>query len=204
MIERYLLSALICLIAAAFMPACEKGYGKVDQGRVIDFDREKGTVTFVRDLKTDPGNPEYTHLPPVTYTLPKNSADIGAEPKAGYRIKLDTMKSQVIVYDPVSKTFRTIDYKVVGQTEGVENNDPLVYDKAAAKDKDFPVIDKAAKTITTYSRRQKILTTFTVADQFLELPVKTWEAGDDVRIDYKEDGKALKLTNMSRTANYGK
>ena len=204
MIRKCMLMALFCITTIAFMSGCGKDYGKVDQGRVIEFDKEKGTVTFIRDLKTDPGNPEYTQLPPLTYTLPKNYGDNGSEPKTGYRMKLDTKKSQIIIFEPNAKNFKTIDYKVVKQTDGVEKDDSFVYDKATGKAKEFPVIDKLAKTITIYSRRQKILTTFAVADKYLELPAKTWEAGDDVRIDYKEDGKALRLTNISRMDSYRK
>jgi len=199
MIRKSMLIALFCVTLLAVIFGCGKDYGKVDQGRVIEFDREKGTVTLIRDLKIDPGNPEYTHLPPLTYTLPKNAGDIGAEPKTGYRLKLDTKKSQIIIFDPTAKNFKTIDYKLLKQWDGVEKNNPLVYDKSVGKAKEFPVIDKMAKTITIYSRRQKILTTFTVPDEYLALPANTWDAGDDVRIDYKEDGKALKLTNISRT-----
>jgi hypothetical protein len=204
MIKKCILIALFCLTAAALIFGCSKDYGKVDQGRVIDFDREKGTVTLIRDLKTDPGNPEYTQLPPLTYTLPKNYGDVGSEPKTGYRMKLDAKKSQIIIFEPNVKNFKTIDYKLIKKTDGVEKDDPFVYDKATGKEKEFPVIDKSAKTITIYSRRQKILTTFAVADEYLELPAKTWEAGDDVRIDYKEDGKALRFTNISRTDSYNK
>ena len=204
MIRKCMLIALLCITSAAFMSGCGKDYGKVDQGRVIEFDKEKGTVTLIRDLKTDPGNPEYTYLPPLTYSLPKNSGDIGAEPKTGYRMKLDTKKSQIIIFEPTAKSFKTIGYKLVRQKDGVEKDDPLVYDKVAGKTKEFPVIDNAAKTVTIYSRRQKILTTFTVPDEYLALPAKTWEAGDDVRIDYREDGNALKFTNISRTENYKK
>ena len=199
-----MLIAVLFIASVALMFGCGKDYGKVDQGRVIEYDREKGTVTLIRDLKTDPGNPEYTHLPPLTYTLPKNQGDISAEPKTGYRMKLDTKKSQIIIFEPTTKSFKTIDYKLVKQLDNIEKDDPLVFDKAAGKEKEFPVIDKMAKTITIYSRRQKILTTFTVPEEYLTLPTKTWEAGDDVRIDYKEDGKALRFTNISRMNNYKK
>ncbi len=204
MIRKFMVISLFCITTIAFMSGCSKDYGKVDQGRAIEFDKEKGTITLIRDLKTDPGNPEYTQLPPVTYALPKNYGDIGNEPKTGYRMKLDTKKSQIIIFEPNAKNFKTIDYKLVKQTDGVEKDDPIVYEKATGKAKEFPVIDKLAKTITIYSRRQKILTTFAVADVYMELPAKTWEAGDDVRIDYKEDGKALRVTNLSRMDSYKK
>ncbi len=56
--------------------------------------------------------------------------------------------------------------------------------------KKFPQVDKAKKAITIYSGRQKLLTTFSVPDEYLSLPDNTWEAGDEVRIYYKEPGKA--------------
>ncbi|HMK60173.1 MAG TPA: DUF4881 domain-containing protein [Dissulfurispiraceae bacterium] len=205
MIRKHVFAAIIfCFVSTLLMFGCGKNYGKVDQGRVIEFDRDKGTVTLIRDVKTDPGNPEYTYLPPLTYFLPKDAADAGVEPKAGYRMKLDAAHNRIIIFDPAAKNFRTIDYKLVKQTENVEKNDPLVFDRLAGKDKDFPLIDNTAKTITVYSRRQKLVTTFSVADEYLSMPPKTWEAGDDVRINYREDGKALKLTNLSRTESYKK
>ena len=199
-----ILTTLLCILTVVLLTSCGKGYGKVDQGRAIEYDREKGTITLIRDLKTDPGNPEYSHLPAVIYSLPKNQADIGAEPKTGYRLKLDTKKSQIKIFDPGTGQFRTIDYKLIKQLDGIEKDSPLVFDKASGKTREFPVIDKEAKTITTYSGRQKILTTFSVADEYLSLPAKTWEAGDDVRIEYKEDGKALKFANLTRTDSYRK
>ncbi|HMK56749.1 MAG TPA: DUF4881 domain-containing protein [Dissulfurispiraceae bacterium] len=204
MIRKVMLAIMLCIVSALFMSGCGRDYGKVDQGRVIEFDRDRGTVTMIRDVKTDPGNPEYTYLPPLTYSLPKNVSDIGAEPKTGYRMKLDAANARIIIFDPVTKNFRTIEYKPVKQTENVEKNDPLVFDKSIGREKDFPVIDKISKTITVYSRRQKIVTTFSVQEEFLSMPPKTWEAGDDIRVNYREDGKALKMTNLSRTESYKK
>jgi hypothetical protein len=44
-----------------------------------------------------------------------------------------------------------------------------------------------------------MLTTFTVPDRYFALPEKTWDAGDEVRVYYKEEGKALRFMNVSRT-----
>jgi alpha-D-ribose 1-methylphosphonate 5-triphosphate synthase subunit PhnL len=65
--------------------------------------------------------------------------------------------------------------------------------------KSFPVIDKGKQTITIYSGRQKILETISVAEEYLSLPPSTWDAGDEVRIYYKQEGKALRFMNVSRT-----
>ncbi len=200
MIRKCIVIAILCALPLLLISGCNKDLGKVDQGRVIDYDADKKIVTFIRDVKADPGNPEYTQLPPLTYEMPKDRNDIsGAEPKAGYRMKLDTKKSQVIIYDPAAKKFTAIDYKLIDQKDFVEKDNPLVFDAVEKKAKQFPVIDKDQKTITLYSKRQKILTTFTVADEYFALPANVWEAGDEVRVQYKENGKALKFLNITRT-----
>jgi len=191
---------LLCFCPMIFNAGCSKEVGKVDQGRVIEFDKEKSTVTFVRDVKADPGNPDYSHLPPLTYEMPKDPKEIsGAEPNAGYRMKLDTVKRQIVIYDSTAKKFRTVDYKLIDQKDSVERDNPLVFDKVSNKSRQFPFVDKEKKTITVYSRRQKILTTFSVPEEYFALPEKTWDAGDEIRIYYKKDGKALKFINISRT-----
>ncbi len=200
MIRKCIVIAILCALPLLLISGCNKDLGKVDQGRVIEYDADKKIVTFIRDVKADPGNPEYTQLPPLTYEMPKDRNDIsGAEPKAGYRMKLDTKKSQVIIYDPAAKKFTAIDYKLIDQKDFVEKDNPLVFDAVEKKAKQFPVIDKDKKTITLYSKRQKILTTFTVADEYFALPANVWEAGDEVRVQYKENGKALKFLNITRT-----
>jgi Domain of unknown function (DUF4881) len=192
---------LFCIFPALLLTGCDNsyGFGKVEQGRVIEFDRDKRTVTFIRDESTDHRNPSYTHLPPITYELPKDPSEMGEEPKAGLRMKLDTQKNQITIFDPVSKDFKTLSYKLIAQKERVERDDIRVFDKLTGKERMFPVVDKNRKTITVYSSRQKILTTFTVPDQYLALPGKTWVAGDEVRIYYKEEGKAFRFMNVTRT-----
>jgi hypothetical protein len=200
MIKKCILIVLLCVSPLVFIAGCNKDFGKVDQGRVIEYDKEKRIVTFIRDVKADPGNPDYSHLPPLTYEMPKDLNEImGAEPKAGYRMKLDTKKSQVIIYDPAEKKFKAIDYKLIDQKELVEKDSPLVFDQATKKEKQFPIVDKEKRTITIYSKRLKILSTFTVSDEYFALPEKSWEAGDEVRVYYKEDGKSLRFMNISRT-----
>jgi len=200
MIKKCVLLVLLCISPLIFIAGCNKDFGKVDQGRVIEFDKEKRTVTFIRDIKADPGNPDYSYLPPLTYEMPKDLNEIlGAEPKAGYRMKLDTNKKQVIIYDAAAKNFKAIDYKLIEQKDLVEKDSPLVFDLVAKKEKQFPVVDMDKRTITIYSKRQKILSTFSVPDEYVALPDKTWEAGDEVRVYYKEDGKALRFMNISKT-----
>lgn len=197
-----LMVAILLILPLGFLAGCE--YGKVDQGRVIKMDKEKGTVTLIRDVKNDSQNPEYTHLPPMTYTLPKELADMGPEPKAGLRMKLDTKKHEITIFDPVSQNFKNIAYTLIDQKENVSSTDPAVYDDSQRKTKKFPVVDKEKKTITIYSPRQHILTTFSLPEEAFSLPESTWEAGDEARIYFKEAGKAIRFMNVSKTDIYKK
>jgi hypothetical protein len=166
--------------------------GKVDQGRVIAFDKDKETVTFIIDVKHDPANPDYSGAP-VTFALPKNPSERGEDPKAGLRMKLDTKTREIIIYDAALQGFKKINYNLIDQKENVGKESPLVAGKK------FPMVDRNKKAITIYSGRQKILTTFSVPDEYLTLSENTWEAGDEVRVYYKEPGKCLRFMNITRT-----
>ncbi len=201
---RYLKFLLVVFLILPLAIICGCEYGKVDQGRVVKMDKEKGTVTVIRDMKNDAQNPDYSHLPAFVYTLPKDPAEMGAEPKAGLRMKLDTKNNQIVIYDPEAKKFETISYTLIDQKDNVDKNNPLVYDESQKKAKKFPAIDKEKKTITIYSGRQKILTTFSLPEKYFSLPEYTWEAGDEVRVYYKEEGKAQRFMNVSKTDIYKK
>jgi hypothetical protein len=166
--------------------------GKVEQGRVIGFDKAKETVTFIVDTKHDTANPDYSGAP-VTFKLPENPAERGEDPKPGMRMKLDTKTKEIVVYDPTLKSMKKINYTLIDQKENVAKNSPLVADKK------FPIVDKEKKAITVYSGRQKLLVTFSVPEEYLALADNTWEAGDEVRIYYKEPGKAARFMNITKT-----
>jgi hypothetical protein len=195
---RHLIFTVLIALPLVVLVGCDE-YGKVDQGRVIKFDKDTRVVTLIQDAKADPQNPVYDHLPPATYTLPTDPMETGAEPKAGMRLKLDTQKRQIEIYDQKSNTLKWIDYTLIDQKENVEKQDPLVYNSAEGKAKPFPAVDREKKTITVYSGRQKILTTFSLPDEYFSLPDNTWDAGDEVRIYYKEAGKARRFMNISKT-----
>jgi hypothetical protein len=185
---------LVAVLAAALVLGalgCGE-MGKVEQGRVIAFDKDKETVTFIIDVKHDPANPDYSGAP-VTFALPKDPAERGEDPKAGLRMKLDTKAREIVLYDPATKSMKKISYNLIDQKEGVAKNDPLVAGKK------FPLVDKSRQAITIYSGRQKILTTFSVPEEYMTLQDSAWDAGDEVRIYYKEPGKALRFMNITRT-----
>jgi len=203
MAKRYSWITALAILPLILVLGCGE-LGKVDQGRVIEYDKGKGTVTLIRDMKADPKNPDYSHLPPCIYELPKDPGEMGPEPKAGKRMKLDTKKRQITIFDAATQNFKTIDFTLIDQKENVAKDDPLVYDAAADKAKKFPVVDREKKTITVYSKRQKIYTVFSLPDEYFTLPDNTWDAGDEVRIYYKEEGKARRFMNISKTDIYKK
>ncbi len=183
---------LLVALPLVFLFGCAEE-GKVDQGRVVAFDKDKKLVTLIRDKKIDSLNPDYTYLPPLTYTLPEDPEETGPLPKTGSRMKLDAEKNQIIIFDSKTQNFKSIDFKPVEKKTGVEKDDPLV------KGKKFPVVDKQKKTVTIYSSRQKIFETISLTEEYFALPDSTWDAGDEVRIYYKQDGKALRFMNITQT-----
>jgi hypothetical protein len=192
MVRKYGIVTLLVVLTGVFLTGCGE-LGKVDQGRVIAYDKEKKEVTLIQDKKADIGKPDYNALPPHKYLIPTDPEEMGPEPKAGLRMKLDAEKKQITIFDPATQNFKVLEYTLVEQKEKVAKDDPLV------KDKKFPLVDKEKKAITIYSGRQKILTTFSLPDEYLSLPASTWDAGDEVRIYYKKEGQALRLMNISKT-----
>jgi hypothetical protein len=191
MAKRLSLLTLLAILPLALMLGCGD-LGKVDQGRVIAFDKNKETVTFIVDVKHDPANPDYSGAL-ITFALPKDPAERGEDPKFGKRMKLDAKTKEITIYDMASKGLKKIPYTLIDEKDGVAKGNPLVAGKK------FPAVDKAKKTVTIYSGRQKILITFSLPEEYLALPEDTWEAGDEVRVYYKEPGKALRFMNITRT-----
>jgi hypothetical protein len=191
MLKKSIWLSLAVSLPLTFLLGC-MGLRQGGPGRVLTSTSDKRTVTIIRD-KRIAQNPDYSYLPPLTYVLPTDPVETGPEPKAGGRIKLDTEKNQIVIFDAKTQNFKTIDFKVVEKKEWVASGDPAIQGKS------FPVIDKGKQTVTIYSGRQKILETISVPEEYLTLPPSTWDAGDEVRIYYKQEGKALRFMNISRT-----
>ena len=189
--KKYSWLTLLAILTVVLIWGCGE-QGKVEQGRVIAFDKAAETVTFIVDIKHDTANPDYSGAP-LTFALPKDPMERGEDPKVGMRMKLDTKTKEIVIYDPASKSMKKINYTLIDQKENVAKNSPLVADKK------FPIVDQDKKAITVYSGRQKLLVTFSVPEEYMALPANTWEAGDEVRIYYKEPGKAARFMNITKT-----
>jgi hypothetical protein len=189
--KKYSWLTLLAILPLVLIWGCGE-QGKVEQGRVIAFDKAQETVTFIVDTKHDTANPDYSGAP-LTFALPKEPMERGEDPKVGMRMKLDTKTKEIVIYDPATKSMKKINYTLIDQKENVGKTSPLVVDKK------FPIVDKDKKAITVYSGRQKLLVTFAVPEEYLALPANTWEAGDEVRIYYKQPGKAARFMNITKT-----
>lgn len=188
---------LTLVVMASFGLAGCNDFGQVDQGRTVGFDPATKTVTFVQDVDHDQLNPNYSGSI-VSFKLPVDPAEIGPLPKVGERVKLDLEKKCIILYNTQTKALETVPITIVDVQKDLGRNHPLVKGKA------FPIIDKAKNSITEYSARQRSLVTFTVPESMIDLPPATWEAGDEVRLYYKEKGQALRFMNISKTNIYKK
>jgi hypothetical protein len=167
--------------------------GQVDQGRVVAYDKDKKLVTIIQDKKAEPGRPDYNTLPPHVYAMPADESEIGAIPKPGKRMNLDTKTNTITIFDAAAIDFKKIPITVLDEKKDVGRDNPLV------KDQKFPLVDRDKKKITVYSGRQKILLTFTVPEENFSFPDDSWDAGDEVRIYYHKPGVAQRFMNISKT-----
>jgi len=169
------------------------GLGKVSQGRVIEYDPEKGLITLIQDSNyMDPSDPKYDILPPVTIRIPEDPKEMGPAPEAGGLMLLDRENKRVVIFDPVARDLKTVHYTLVEEHGNVFQDDARVNEVA------LPAIDRENKTITVYAPRRRELVTFSVADEYLALPYDTWKSGDEVRYYYKDPGQALRLMNVTK------
>ena len=191
-IRKNILALLLACAPLLFALGCSD-FGKVEQGRVIAFDKQNGLVIVIRDSTGAADKPSYDLLPPVTIKLPQNPDEMGPHPEAGKRLLFDTQNKKLVVYDAAAGAIKTITYTPVLEVANVAS------DSKQVKGVKFPVIDREKKTITLYSSRDKKLVTFTVADEHFSLPEDTWKSGDDVRYYFKQPGQALRVMNVTKT-----
>jgi hypothetical protein len=187
-----MLTLLLACAPVLFTLGCSD-YGKVDQGRVIAFDKQNGLVTVIRDSAGTTNKPKYDVLPPITVKVPTDPDEMGPAPAAGKRLLFDTDGKKLVVFDAVAGSIKTITYTPLMEASNVAKDDVRV------KGVQFPIVDRQNKAITIYSSRDRKLVKFTLADEYFALPDDTWKAGDDVRYYYKQPGQALRMMNVSAT-----
>jgi hypothetical protein len=178
-------TALASLAAALALAGCGP-LGKVEQGRVIAYDRQTRQVTLIPESATGTRH-DVGVLPPVTIDAPTDPNEMGAAPAAGGMMLLDAKNRRIVIYDRATQAFRTVEYT------------PLEERRNVARKLGIPVVDRARKTITVYAAKDRTLITFAASDDLLAMPVDTWRAGDVVRYYYKDPTRALRLMNVTQT-----
>jgi len=184
------LAAVSLLLAGS---GCGK-FGRVSQGRVIEFDRSKGLITIIQDSNySGSGQPRFDILPPITVRLPQNPAEMGPEPEAGKLIEVDAAGRRAVIFDAQAGGLRHVAVRVLERQDNVASDDRRVAGL------NFPVIDRAARTVAVYSAARRQLLRLSVPEEHLMLPPESWKMGDDVRYYYKDAGQALRLMNLTKT-----
>lgn len=196
------------LVLAGLMLAGCGDYGKVEQGTVVAVAKDK--VTIIVDNNMDPKKPaDYSSKIALhDYVLPPVGDERGAEPSAGMCLHLDIAKKIITMYNPKEKKVEKISFEVLDDiNRGIRLNrrNEVVHNVRVIRPAaDFPVVDEANKTVQLFYRRlegnQSRLTIIKLADaDFAKYQQKEWGAGDEVRIYYKEPGKALRFMNITKT-----
>lgn len=172
------LTAIVLLLSASGCAVT----GKVEQGRVIAYDKKTATVTLIPESLSEPVPGV---LPPISVKTPVDPDEMGPAPVPGKLMKLDRKLRRFVVYDAAAQSFRTIEYT------------PITEQKATKAPKSL--VDRVKKTITIYSKDQQIAITFEGTDELLAMPDDTWRSGDIVRYFYEDPSQALRLMNVTRT-----
>jgi hypothetical protein len=199
-----MVSRIFALLALACLALAGCGdLGKIEQGRVVAYDKDKKLVTFLPNSEIDPRKTPKYAAPPLTFAIPADPAEMGREPKSGkLRVNINVEKKTISMYNPQTRAIEDFSFELVENHTGVNvrRQHPLVYDAAARKARSFPQVDAAKKTVTAYSAHQQMLTVMKFSDaDFAKYKGDEWGAGDEVRIFYKEPGKSLRLMNVTQT-----
>ncbi len=199
---RKILPMLLALVALSVM-GCDK-YGDVEQGRVVKYDKttKPPTAWIVKDSGLDARNPKYDVLPAHKFVIPEVPGEMGQEPVAALRVNLNVTDKTITMYNFETNSFDKIPFELISNVNdvSVRKRHPLVWDEATRKERKFPEINATERTIKIYSRRQEMLSEIKLApEHFAKYKAEDWDAGDEVRIYYKEDGKALRFMNVTRT-----
>lgn len=195
---------MLLVLMGLFLTACGGEYGQVEQGRVVGYDKSTNppTAWVIKDNGIVDRKPEYTVLPAHAFQIPADPGEMGAVPHVGLRLNLDLKKNEIVMYNPETKQFDHLPFELIERHDNVNvrRQHPLVYDAATGKARPFPVVNPAENTITIYSRRQEVLSTIKLSSEdFGKYKTEDWDAGDEVRVYYKELGKALRFMNITQT-----
>lgn len=187
--NRQPVGSVVCGIV--FLLACVAcQLGRVEQGRVIAYDRSRGIVTLVLDSNPG-GHPRYDRLPPVSVRIPQSRSEMGPEPVPGKLLEVQTSPCQLKFFDQSSQRIETVHCQLISRMEDVPATDPRV-----AR---LPEADPRQNTLTIYVPASAEILVVSVPQSYLALPAETWRFGDEVRYYFKQPDQALRMMNVTRT-----
>jgi hypothetical protein len=176
----------VWILAVLSFTGCH--FGRVQQGRVVEYDAEKGILRLIHDSNyRQAGMPRFDVLPAEAVRIPVDPNEMGPAPEAGKLVAIDRERRRLVTFDASAGSFRTIAYTPV--------SDRLDFEPGAA----YPIIDREKKVITACDPATRVVVSFAATDDQLALPPETWKAGDEVRYYFKQPGQALRLMNVTRT-----
>lgn len=194
------------LLVAVFALAGCGPYGQVEQGRAVAYDKTTypATVWIIADSSSAGETvPVYDKLPVQAFKTPEDPAEMGAEPRVGLLLGMDTDKRIVTMYNPETKQLDRVPFTIEDKQENVSlrRQDPLVYDPKTGKTRVFPIVDAANKTVTIYQPASELYTVIKLSDEDFAKYGKEedWATGDEVRIYYKDPGVSLRFMNVTTT-----
>src|SRR5271157_4276341 len=138
------------LVGAAAIAATGCGeYGKVEQGRVITYNKQSHQVTLILDSTAgQAAKPAYDALPPVVVKSPEDPDEMGPVPQAGKLLRVELTNREIVVFDAAANQLRSIHYTPLEERHNV------------ARGAGLPAIDKAKQTITVYWAPEKTAVMF--------------------------------------------
>ena len=146
-------------------------FGTVNQGQVIDYQRDTGLVTLIPDSNyRDPAHPRFDVLPPVTVQTPENPKEMGPAPEAGKLLGVDTQAHRLMIFNSTTGRIEEVPYKELGPASACG---PWW----TANGKPSPCAQGISRSLMA-----------SVADEYLALPEDTWKAGDEIRYYYRDPG----------------
>jgi hypothetical protein len=86
-------------------------------------------------------------------------------------------RQKFVIYDRATKSFTGGALHPAGRPEERGGKDPRLLDAATGQPRKLPLLDRENKTVTLYSKRQKVLTRWGGPNEYLSLPESAWEAG---------------------------
>jgi hypothetical protein len=176
---------ILLLAACMALGACR--FGKVNQGRVVEYRADQGEITLISDSNyRDPAHPRFDVLPAVTIRTPANPAEMGPAPEAGKLLSLDLRSGRAVIYDAASESLRSVPIADVTEAAGVSPGEARARPAEAGR-------------VAVYIAGERKMIRFSVPEEFARLPRDTWQFGDEIRYYYKDPGRALRLMNVTRT-----